>query len=135
MKVEAKVTGQRRRIAEPLHIDPPSSDMTLSGLIEMVVASEVEAFKLRQLDNQMLRVLTPDDIAAGATAGRITSGGSDIDQEVDLEAATATALQAFGDGLYFVFVDGKQVESLDDPVEVADDSTMMFVRLVPLAGG
>ncbi len=135
MRVEAKITGQRRRVAEPLDIASPAPPVTLAGLIEAVVRAEVEAFHLRQVDNQLLRVLTPDDIAAGVNAGRITSGGSELDQTVDTEQAIATAIQAFSDGLYFVFVDGAQVESLEDPVAVTDDSSMMFVRLVPLAGG
>lgn len=135
MRVEAKVTGQRRRIVEPLEIDPPQPPVVLSDLIGSVVAAEVDAFHLRQVDNQMLRVLTPDDIALGVTRGRVTSGGSDLDQVVDVDGATATALEAFRDGLYFVFVDGTQVESLEDPVAVTDESSMMFVRLVPLAGG
>ena len=135
MRVEAKITGQRRRVAEPLDIASPAPPVTLAGLIEAVVRAEVDAFHLRQVDNQLLRVLTPDEIAAGLTAGRISSGGSELDQTVDVEEAIATAIQAFSDGLYFVFVDGEQVESLEDPVAVTDDSSMMFVRLVPLAGG
>ena len=135
MKVEAKITGQRRRLAEPLVIEAPQAPGTLADLIETVVRAEVEAFHLRQTGNQMLRVLTEHDIAEGVATGRITSGGSELDQAVDPAAAVATALEAFRDGLYFVFVDDRQIESLEDPVAVTDDSSMMFVRLVPLAGG
>lgn len=135
MKVEAKVTGQRRRSAEPREIDVPAGPLALRELIERVVNAEVAAFRLRQLDGRLLQVLSPEQIASGAEAGKISSGGSDLDQEVDDAAAVATALEAFEDGLYFVFFNGVQVESLEDRVEVGPDSGMLFVRLVPLIGG
>jgi hypothetical protein len=45
------------------------------------------------------------------------------------------ALQAFEDQLYFVFIDGVQQQHLDQPVRVQSGSRVLFVRLVPLAGG
>jgi hypothetical protein len=45
------------------------------------------------------------------------------------------ALQAFEDQLYFVFIDGVQQQHLDQPVQVQSGSRVLFVRLVPLAGG
>ena len=63
------------------------------------------------------------------------SGGSDLQQDVDDETAVANALQAFVDGIYYVILDGTQCRDLDEQVVVADDSTVTFLRLVPLAGG
>lgn len=135
MKVEAKVTGQRRRPAEVREVDVPDGVGTLRELIVAVVESEVAAFRMRQLDGRLLQVLSAEQIAVGTELGRISSGGSSLDQEVDAEAAVATALEAFTDGLYFAFVDGVQLDSLDGPVTVGSDSSLMFVRLVPLVGG
>ena len=135
MRVEAKVTGQRRPPAEVREVEVPAGQAPLGDLIDAVVRSEVAAFRLRQLDGRLLQVLSREQIAAGAEVGRITSGGSDLDQAVDEEAAVTTALEAFADGLYFVFVDDKQIESIDEVVTVTGDSTLLFVRLVPLVGG
>jgi hypothetical protein len=55
--------------------------------------------------------------------------------EVDDDVAVAVALQAFEDGLYFVFLDGQQQEDLDAEVRLRPDSTLTFIRLVALAGG
>lgn len=122
-------------MAEPSVVDVSNGDMRLRDLISAVVRSEVDAFRERQVENQLLRVLSKEQIAAGAEVGKITSGGSDIDQTVDTAAATATALEAFADGFYFVFVDDKQVDDLDQTITVSDDTSLLFVRLVPLAGG
>ena len=135
MKVEAKVTGQRRRPAEVREVEVPEGPTNLRSLIDAVVRFEVDAFRMRQLDGRLLQVLSPEQIAAGAEIGKITSGDSELDQEVDADAAVTTALQAFEDGLFFSFVDGDQISTLDDPVAVAGDSTLLFVRLVPLVGG
>lgn len=135
MKVEAKVTGQRRRPTEVRHVEVPDGENSLESLIDAVVRFEVESFRMRQLDGHLLQVLSPEQIAAGAEVGKISSGGSELDQDVSADEAVATALEAFADGLYFTFVDGNQVECLSDIVPVRDDSTLLFVRLVPLAGG
>lgn len=135
MKVEAKVTGQRRRPAEVREVEVPPGDNSLHSLIEAVVRFEVDAFRLRQLDGRLLQVLSREQIAAGTEVGRVVSGGSDLDQEVDADDAVATALEAFGDGLFFCFVDDRQVATLEESVTVHADSTLLFVRLVPLVGG
>ena len=120
----------------PWEPEPASgSPLTLRDLITRIVREEVTAFRMRQLDNTFLRALTVQEIGAGASAGAVKSGGSDLQQEVDDEAAVANALQAFVDGVYYVILDGTQCRSLDEQVVVADDSTVTFLRLVPLAGG
>jgi hypothetical protein len=135
MKVEAKITGQRRRPSGERHVDVPDGPMPLRGLIETVVRSEVDAFRHRQEENRLLRVLSPGEITAGVEQGRVVSGGSDLDQSVDAADAVAAAVEAFADGFYFVFLDDDQITSLDTVVEVKPDSSLLFVRLVPLAGG
>lgn len=45
------------------------------------------------------------------------------------------ALEAFEDGLYFVFIDDRQIETLDERVTVGAGSRVRFLRLVALAGG
>ena len=121
---------------DPAEIDwPEVRSLLLRDLIEAVVREEVADFRERQAANRLVRVLTEQQIAAGAERGKVSSGGSDLDQPVDPDVAVATAIEAFSDGFYFVFVDGEQVEDLDVAVTIAPDSTLLFVRLVPLAGG
>lgn len=52
----------------------------------------------------------------------------------EAEEAVAVALQAFEDGLYLVVIDGEERRSLDEPVYLRDDSTLVFVKLTFLAG-
>ena len=136
MRIEAKLAGQRRELFQPREWEwPDAREMKLGELISEVVREEVRQFRDRQAENRLLRVLTPVQIAEGVERGKVTSGGSDLAQPVDVEAAIATALEAFSDGFYFVFVDDQQIEDLERRITVAPTSTLLFIRLMPLAGG
>jgi hypothetical protein len=140
LTVTARVLGQKSAPASEFTVplppelaDPPTP--TLRELLAFLVEREVAAFHERQEARRLAVVLSPDDIAAGAARGKIDSGERDLGQRVDPAAAVAAAIQSFEDGFYFVFLDGAQVEALDIPLTVADDSRLLFVRLTPLAGG
>ena len=142
LTVTARVVGQKRaplsEFAVPLPpalTGPPAPTPTLRELLVYLVEREVAAFHERQEARRLAVVLSPDDIAAGAARGKIDSGERDLGQRVDPAAAVAAAIQAFEDGFYYVFHDDVQVETLDTPLSVADDSRLLFVRLTPLAGG
>ncbi len=146
MSMEIRVAGQimgsrRAQIPErslQLSMDRQigSEPLTLRDLIAMIVLEEVEAFRRRQEERRLLRVLTERQIAEGAERGKIDPGGHEERQwDVDPHEAVRVALQAFEDQLYFVFIDGVQQQHLDQPVRVQSGSRVLFVRLVPLAGG
>lgn len=140
LSISAKVIGQKKPVFTDWRVPLPpdldgSRNPTLRDLITVVVGKEIEAFKLRQEQRKLAQVLTAAQIQEGAERGKIDVGERDLQQEVDEQAAIATALQAFEDGLYYVFLDDVQQESLDQTVIVGADSHLMFVRLIALAGG
>lgn len=140
LTVSAKVVGQKKPVWTDWQIPfPPEFDgsrkPTLRDLISLIVSKEVEAFKLRQEQRKLVQILSPEQIQQAAERGKIDLGERDLGQEVDEEAAITTALQAFQDGLYYVFLDDVQQESLDQTVFVGADSRVLFVRLIALAGG
>ena len=55
-------------------------------------------------------------------------------QSVDPDEAVATALQAFLDGLYLVFIDDVEQRDLDAQVFLTPESKLTFLRLTFLAG-
>lgn len=139
--VETRVTGSRRAPTPDWQIPFPGesvdrgSPLTLRDLISLIVRDEVAAFEERQTERRLLTVLTDRQIEDGAVRGRIVPGGQDLDQRVDLDEAVGAALQAFEDGIYYVFVDSEQRTRLEEQVELEDASTVTFLRLTPLAGG
>lgn len=109
--------------------------LTLRALLTQIVLAEVAGFTDRQRQRRLLQVLSPAQIHLGVEQGKVEAGGSDLEQIVDAEQAIEIALQAFTDGLYFVFLDEQQQEKLDDVVTLQPQSELLFLRLVPLVGG
>lgn len=139
LTVEAKVLGQSRPAIAPweLALTAPAAEdgaTRVRDLLATVVAAEVAGFRERQDQRRLTRVLLPEEIARGAERGKIDAGGHDP-QPVNTAEAIAAALQAFEDGLYYLFVDGQQMRTLDELAPVRDDSHLLFVRLVALIGG
>jgi hypothetical protein len=144
MLIETKVLGSRKRPYEPWEttlLENSTETLTLQDFLTRVVLQEVEAFKNRQEERKLARVLSKEEIAVGALRGKIDAGGlgrasqGQNSQEVDPSAAVENALVAFKDGFYYVFVDEKQALSLEENITLNDNSHVLFLRLVPLVGG
>jgi hypothetical protein len=132
--VQTKVVGRRGSLAS-WEVEGAFDGSSLGDLIRMLVEREVRAFRERQEERKLARVLTSEQILTAAESGRIHMGSEDLAQSVDAGHAVESALAAFRDGLYFVFIDDVQIESLDAPVRSHPASQLLFLRLVPLAGG
>jgi hypothetical protein len=141
LTISGKVMGKTRPIFTDWELVLPAESqtgkdlLTLADLLSAVVTAEVEAFRSRQTEGRLHQILTPDRITQGLDRGKITSGGSELDQAVDLRAAIDNALQSFADGFYYVFIDEEQQTELDKPVKLQPRSQLMFLRLTPLVGG
>ncbi len=53
----------------------------------------------------------------------------------DLDTALETALLAFTDGLFTVFINDEEVKTLDTPLTIEADTIITFIRLTFLVGG
>lgn len=112
-----------------------AKEITLRSLLTHIVHAEVEAFRSRQSQRRLLNILSPEQIQLGLAQGKIESGGSELDQAVEVEEAVEAALEAFTDGFYYVFLDEQQIEDLEAKVVLNQQSELLFLRLVPLVGG
>jgi hypothetical protein len=141
INVEGKILGQKRPIFTDWRIQlPPKEDKSgehirLRDLITHLVVEEVAAFRQRQEERRLARIMTPAQIEQGVQKGKVDPGERDLRQAVDIDQAISNALQSFEDGLYFVFVDGDQQQNLDNEVILHTNSKVTFIRLVALAGG
>lgn len=140
LTIDARAPGRRRPLIPqwqiPLPPDPlgRGEPLTLRALISRIVAAEVAAFRERQEQRNLVRVLSAAEIDEGARRGKVDAGGRELHQTVDEGQAIGTALQAFEDGLYLVVLDGREQRDLDEQVFPGPDSHLTFLRLVMLAG-
>lgn len=137
VQVEAAVPGRRQAAVRDhdvtIGVEPGS--IALRDLLDAVVRAEIEAFRARAEEQTFVRVLTQAAIDDGSAQGTIRSGDRVVPSEVDPDEAVAAALLAQTDGLFQVIVDDEPVDDLDDVVDLRPDTRLLFLRLVPLAGG
>jgi len=137
VRVEAAVPGRKRAgtAEHRVELDLVAGSVTLRKLIDAVVRAEVRAFQARAEQSSFIRVLTEQALEEGLGTGVVRSGGRETATAVDVDDAVATALLAHDDGLYQVLVDDEPVDELDAVVEISPETRLLFLRLVPLAGG
>jgi hypothetical protein len=139
--VEGRVIGQKKSLFSDWHVELPPNEKTqgqplrLHDLIRLVVLREVEAFQNRQQERRLARIMSSEEIDLGRQSGKVDPGGRDPGQTVNPQEAVSTAIQAFEDGLYFVFIDDVQQTGLEDEVLLKTRSKVLFVRLTALVGG
>ena len=136
VSVRAKVTGQRGSSVgdHPVELQLAPGPVTASQLITAAVVAEVVAHEARADEATVVRVLTGTALSADLTRGAVRTGEVERPPEVDVDAAVATALLAFEDGIFKVFV-GERELLADGTADLADGAQVLFLRLVPLAGG
>lgn len=106
-----------------------TEEITVEELIEARVTAEVERYNTRA--DQYFNGLVQPQEAEITLRGYLTKGGKKIDPEKQVYIA----LDAFQKNGFFVLVDNQQVDRLDQKIQIRPDSSVSFVRLVPLVGG
>jgi hypothetical protein len=137
--IGAQQLGRRKPLfadyALPLPAQAQGGTLTLGELLGYVVRAEVLAFSERQSERRLLKALSSAQLASGLQLGKVSSGGSELEQAVDADQSLAIAVQAFRDGLYLVIVDAQEVHDLSTVLTLHANSRMSFVRLTALVGG
>jgi hypothetical protein len=142
LTISGKVLGKSQNLFTSWEMALPddrvageSRSIVLSELLTEIVRAEIRAFRDRQSQRRLTKVLGLVEIEAGVALGKIDSGGSEVEHVVDELGAVENALQAFKDGFYLVFIDDRQQEDLEELVALTDRSELLFLRLTPLVGG
>lgn len=139
LTISACTIGKRKPLFGDFVIPPPEDlhddgSLRLRDLIEHIVRQQVEAFNQRKAEQRFDRVLTSHKIEESARTGKVSPEGRSPGKTPDPDEAVAEALQAFEDGLYLVVIDEVERRVLDEPVYLASNSRILFVRLTFLAG-
>lgn len=104
--------------------------ITIREVIRRRVCAEVEAYNTGA-DRIVFRgLVTPTDAEATANGFRMPNR-----RQVDPDAQVKIALEAFERNGFFVLFQNRQVEDLDEVLELLQDNDVSFIRLVPLVGG
>jgi hypothetical protein len=83
---------------------------------------------------ELIRTRVREEVAK-ANSAPLVQPAPGRTKPVDWQRQAEVALDGFGRNAFFVLVDGRQVEELDDELALTADSDVRFVKLVPLVGG
>ena len=132
--ISAKQIKKRGHLVAACPYELECVPQNLRQLISMLVAGGVNAYNLR-LKSRDTYVLTDEEIDDMSRVGKIGFGIPFGSREADLDDALETAIQDFEDGLYRVFLGEREIESLDETLNLQEGDTITMIRLVMLTGG
>ncbi|WP_145321223.1 hypothetical protein [Paenibacillus xylanexedens] len=132
--ITVKSLGKRKPVLAKQAVELPETTHTLRQLIENMVALQVKALQDKKQQAEWLAYLMPDEIEAQGAAGKV--GFSTVYNEgvPDLVVAVETAITAYEDGLYKVFLNDEELQKLDESLVVKDGDNVVFIRFTMLAG-
>src|SRR3954471_24409675 len=125
------------RTTHSLTLDVLDETITVRELIRSRVYQEVQDHNRRKASAEPVAfngLVTPRDEERMLNAGAMDGKPRHL-REIDWRKQFEVSCDAFQRNGFFVLVDDKQVESLDESITVGHDTTVSFVRLMPLVGG
>ena len=117
------------KLISEIHISVKQSTVTMRDIIEARVRFEVDRYN-DKMPEYFQGLVQPTH------AEKMLNGFKMKERKkVDFEKQLYIALDAFQRNGYFVLVDNKQSDSLEQVVEVTPKTVVSFVKLTPLVGG
>ena len=120
---------------EPVHEFPlefQDERITVRDLIRERVYQEVSEYNFRsRREGGVFRGLVqPNDAERTLNGFKVPKN-----RDIDWEAQFARAIEAFGRNGFFILVDDRQAETLDESIVISPSTHVSFVKLTPLVGG
>lgn len=129
-----KSVGKRKPVLErkKLIFDKPPGN--LQELITEIVALQIKELADKQGRGEFIPFLTGGNIRAQGISGKVGFGTVYNEKLPELETAVETALLAFEDGLYKVFIREEACTRLNEPLLLGEGDEVVFIRFTMLAG-
>lgn len=102
-------------------------------LKELLIALCVHEYDSLYQTNK-LNLLTSKDIEMQARLGRVKFAALYNKETVDINQAINVMLQDYQDGLFRVYLDDQECDELEEDIKIEDNSKIVLIRLVMLAG-
>jgi hypothetical protein len=121
-------------VTNEIPLEFPSERITVRELIRERVYQEVQDFNLRTHDRLFRGLVQPTD------AERVLNGSRPeyrlkTARQIDWRTQFENAVAAFERNGFFVLIEDRQAESLDQEFVIRSGTPVSFVKLTPLVGG
>lgn len=134
IRVNMKQAGRRGNTVEEECFAIPGEPETLRGLLVAVTVLMVEQYNKRAENPGLLGFLTREELEDKAAAGKVGFSVNYGGKKADQDGAVENVIQSFEDGIFRVFLNGRELTGLDEPTGIREDDSLTFVRLTMLAG-
>jgi hypothetical protein len=144
LEVQSHIMGNTRPelALQPVYITVEAEHCTLAELICRTVEAQLADLQAQHNDTARVQevlerhYLSNEEIVSQTRSGMVRMPKTPTTKvPPDTEMAQQRALHAFTRQAYVVLVNGEQVEQLDDLVICMPQTKVIFLRLMPLAGG
>ncbi|QOS76982.1 hypothetical protein JNUCC31_19410 [Paenibacillus sp. JNUCC31] len=132
--ITVKSLGRRKPALAKQAAELPETTDTLRQLIKNMVAQQVKVLQEKKHDAEWLAYLMPEDIQEQGTTGKVGFGAIYNQGIPHVEGAMDTAVTAYEDGLFKVFLNDEELLGLDEPLILREDDNVVFIRFTMLAG-
>ena len=135
IQINAKQIHKKKQNVASYVWELPEQPDDLRGLIRMLVLSGVSEYNRRVNECQTPQPLSVSRMEDLGLVGKIGFGLPFDMREANPQDAVETALQGFRDGFFRVFIGDREIESLEEPLDLREGDTLTIIRLVMLTGG
>ena len=116
-------------ITNQFEIEVAENEITAQELIELRVHNEVDSYNKKHSE-YFKGLVDPSDAEKTLNGFKMKN-----QQTIDAEKQVYIALNAFQKNGFFILVDDKQIEELEQRILLHETSKVSFVKLTPLVGG
>ncbi|MEK3915937.1 hypothetical protein NSU08_32315 [Paenibacillus sp. FSL H7-0331] len=132
--ITVKSLGKKNTVLDKKEWQLSGVPESLRSLLVDVVTTNVRQFNDREAGVTLVPYLTQGEIDVQSRTGKVGFGAIYNEQKANLEEAVKTAISAYEDGLYKVFINGVEIELLDEPLVVQERDDIALIRFTMLAG-
>lgn len=132
--ITVKSIGKRKNHLDRKEWQLTEAPETLKAFLTDLVTINVKEFNERQTDVPFVFYLTKSEVELQAASGKVGFGTIYNERKADAEEATHAALLAFEDGLYKMFINDNEVESLEESLALQEGDDIALIRFTLLAG-
>lgn len=133
IKVTVKQLGRKKNKLQEIPFELEHPPERVGELIRECVHTCVKEYRSRAA-GRTEQPLTPDEIENQKEIGRIAFGIHYNEGKVDEQKAAATAMQAYEDGLFRIFLNEQELGKAEEHIELKTEDVLTFIRLTMLSG-
>ena len=112
----------------------PTERITVRDLIRERVYQEVQDFN-RDQGERVFRGLVQPRAPSGSRTASLTEFRMKEHRQIEWKPQFEKAIDAFDHNGFFILIDDRQAESLDQEFIIGRETLVSFVKLTPLVGG